>query len=453
MSPSRCRGRRRSPSPSTRQQRRPKRAGLLPRRRLWRSRNQAPKGLRTPPPNNHPPHWSPDQSRVPPRTPPPRADEGGPLTGVAAESREDVEPGLPTTAGDPVLNQERPPGEPVQGQPQQEEARDTPSVQALLDPNAPPISMPPELLHEIFRAWDFQHPVVLTPGGTMKGDWDGTLTAEVPAEGAPDTEITFSPRVPGTPLVVRQRAAPPPDQLSAQERAALEGVGGDLPAIPLSLSDEEGGKLPAEWQSPSPAKKKARNVAPRQEAEPQPSTSGSKTTKKDSRSRTSWGHLRPAKEYQRLADAKARMATQGPGSSFHRTPPSAGRRGRRFAPNTPAGADRAHSPHPLGPTPHQVVWLPWWVVSGREPNNMERWAAFLLPPLDMGEQFSTSGGEVNARLVDHGDYSYSVIASVTTEYVLSRREAERSSRHAAGQGAARDTQDRTQDQVSTLAHL
>ena len=379
-------------------------------------------------------------------------EESGPDTRAAAPGtplpslQGDIDP-----AGGPVLNQEEPAGEPVQEQPHP--THDTPSVHTLLDPSAPPLSLQPELLHEIFRAWDFQHPVVLTPGGTLEGAWDGTLTAEVPAEDAPGTEITFTPRAPGTPLVVRQRPAPPPEQLSDQEKAALEGVGGDLPGIPLSLSDEEGGKLPKEWQSPPPVTSKVKTTAPKREAEPQPSTSGGKAARKDSRPHASWGHLRSAHDYQRLAEAKARTATQGPGSSFHRTPPSAGGRGRRFAPNAPAGKDKAHSPHPLGPTPHQVVWLPWWVVSGREPNTMERWAAFLLPPLDMGEQFSTSGGEVDARLIDHGDYSYSVVASVTTRYTLSRREAERASRHAAGQGAARDPQDLDQDQVSTLVHL
>ena len=67
--------------------------------------------------------------------------------------------------------------------------------------------------------------------------------------------------------------------------------------------------------------------------------------------------------------------------------------------------------------------MPWWFVGGREPNRLERWAAFLLPPLSMGEDFSASGGQVTSSLTVIGPDLYDVVASVRTRYRLRRRRA------------------------------
>ena len=56
---------------------------------------------------------------------------------------------------------------------------------------------------------------------------------------------------------------------------------------------------------------------------------------------------------------------------------------------------------------------------------MERWAAYLLPPLNMGEEYGAVGGEVQANLrVVSGDV-YDVISTVTTRYRRSRALRER----------------------------
>ena len=51
-------------------------------------------------------------------------------------------------------------------------------------------------------------------------------------------------------------------------------------------------------------------------------------------------------------------------------------------------------------------------------NRLERWAAFLLPPISMGEEFAATGGDVSSRLRVIGPGTYDVIASITTRYRL-----------------------------------
>ena len=63
-----------------------------------------------------------------------------------------------------------------------------------------------------------------------------------------------------------------------------------------------------------------------------------------------------------------------------------------------------------------TVWMPWWTVEGRRPNRMERWAAHLLPPLNMGPEFGATGGEAGSRLRVNDDASFDVIQEVTTRY-------------------------------------
>ena len=92
--------------------------------------------------------------------------------------------------------------------------------------------------------------------------------------------------------------------------------------------------------------------------------------------------------------------------------------------------------------------MPWWTVTGREPTRMERWAAYLLPPLNMGEGYIPVGGRVSASLDVLEGGTYEVVSSVTTRYravrasvaaaaaaaELARAEAEREK--AAREGAA-----------------
>ena len=129
--------------------------------------------------------------------------------------------------------------------------------------------------------------------------------------------------------------------------------------------------------------------------------------------------------------------------SFGRTPPSAGIRGRgRFTPMTPparptrppatppttAAAGPQSQPPPAHPSTStgagqptaEPYWLPWWHLTGRAPNRLERWAAHLLPPPNMGEAFTSSGGEVRSYLRDYGTGVYDVTAYVTTRYRLVR---------------------------------
>ena len=68
--------------------------------------------------------------------------------------------------------------------------------------------------------------------------------------------------------------------------------------------------------------------------------------------------------------------------------------------------------------------MPWLAVRDREPNRLERWAAFLLPPLHMGDEFASTGGDLTSRLRVVGPGVFDVIASVVTRYRLRRRQRE-----------------------------
>ena len=73
--------------------------------------------------------------------------------------------------------------------------------------------------------------------------------------------------------------------------------------------------------------------------------------------------------------------------------------------------------------------MPWWTVRGREPDRMERWAAYLLPPLQMGDNYVAVGGDATARLHAIDSEVYEVISSVVTRYRRTRAARERALRH------------------------
>ena len=114
--------------------------------------------------------------------------------------------------------------------------------------------------------------------------------------------------------------------------------------------------------------------------------------------------------------------TVGPGSSFRHTPPSAHR--SRLPPRGPRATDGPRAAGAPLRTPrhkdYDTVWLPWWTVRGREPTRMERWAAYLLPPLEMGEEYDAVGGEVGANLHVIDATTYDVVSSVVTRYRRAR---------------------------------
>ena len=65
--------------------------------------------------------------------------------------------------------------------------------------------------------------------------------------------------------------------------------------------------------------------------------------------------------------------------------------------------------------------MPWWPVEGRHPDRLERWAAYLLPPLaGMGPDFVAVGGDASSNLRVLSRDEFDVIASITTRYRRTR---------------------------------
>ena len=109
-----------------------------------------------------------------------------------------------------------------------------------------------------------------------------------------------------------------------------------------------------------------------------------------------------------VSPARGGRGTVGPGSSFRRTPVSA-QRGRVPRFTTPPST-------PPVPSYTEAAEMPWFTVHGREPTRMERWAAFLLPPREMGPELSTVAGDATSRLRVLDAHTFEVISTVVTRY-------------------------------------
>ena len=252
-----------------------------------------------------------------------------------------------------------------------------------------PLEIPVELMTQIIALWDQQSPVVFRPGE------DGAFVIDLPARAEGSEGLGTATKKP----------LPPGKDGSDDEEGDLERVLYDQPHGSEALSDGDEARCPPQWRTPpgdqSTAKAKGRRRSPAAE---RPSTSTGRRAGQGPS--TSWGVFHPAAEEQPQA-----FPTQGPGSSFRRTPDSA------YRPRRQGFGESGELP--------PAAFLPWWTVTGREPNRMERWAAYLLPPLSMGPEFRAIGGEASSRLVVQDDRTFDVISSVTTRYLRVREERRR----------------------------
>ena len=65
--------------------------------------------------------------------------------------------------------------------------------------------------------------------------------------------------------------------------------------------------------------------------------------------------------------------------------------------------------------------MPWLTVHGRDPDRLERWATYLLPPNDMGQGYDSVAGDVSSRLRVLDARTFEVEASIVTLYHRLRR--------------------------------
>ena len=224
----------------------------------------------------------------------------------------------------------------------------------------------------------------------------------------------------------------PGDLLSTRERRAIDAMPDTPRSLLRSLSNTEVAMVPNEWRSrtPSPTRPSPEDEEELEEdgtvpdrarqphLSPQPSTSQLPPRASTSHGRQQPSTSRPPPSTSRPQHSASRPPPQpspsgrppmgrwgaydgpaGLGSSFRRTPPSSRRPSR-----------------PLPPKDYETIWMPWWTVRGRGPTRMERWAAYLLPPLNMGEDYGAIGGEVQANLRAINADVFDVISTVTTRY-------------------------------------
>ena len=260
---------------------------------------------------------------------------------------------------------------------------------------------PAALLVQLLAYWDGSGDVSWQEGRGADGEWDNSLTALLPPVN-PTRRITFWP----------YQADRPP-------RVVALGEGGEEapppnPDLEEFLRDHPPAPVPPEWQSPEDESRRTAT-----NAEPQDTTTAPAHTQR-------WGGLQSRTKYKEKARGEANATRPPPDGEMgyytraERTPPSAGRprETRDSRQGRPPSAARVLGSPLEDPSDAPPVWLPWWFVTGREPNRLERWAAFLLPPLSMGEEFAATGGDISSRLRVVGPDTYDVIASVTTRYRL-----------------------------------